>query len=291
MLLRRAARALWPHPVCTASTPAAAENAPVIAPDSSPATAPTLGEASRSWACQLEETMVKAYEPVLGGLLADTREQIVDVCRGLGARRVLDVCCGPGGLTRRMTQVGMEVCGLDMSWPMLRQARKYCGARECAAAPCTRPLLVRADATALPFARGHTVPAVATDVLFDTVPAVPAIISDCPLVPSFDAAILVLALHTMSPSVGQAAVAEMLRVAPYAIVADYRLAERNCDLPAVALGRAVEWLVGGEHYACYKAFMAAGGLEAFARNQGYSPVLRRRILGGAGTIIVLKAGV
>lgn len=108
---------------------------------------------------------------------------------------------------------------------------------------------------------------------------------------SFDIAVLTLALHTMPAAVGQAAVAEMLRVASYAIVADYRLAERNCDLPAVVLGRAVEWLVGGEHYACYTAFMAAGGLEGFACNHGYAPIERRRILGGAGTIIVLKAAI
>lgn len=227
--------------------------------------------------------MARFYEPLLGSLLADMRGQIVNVCQQWGACRVLDVCCGAGGLTRLMCHAGMEVCGLDVSWPMLQQARKHCAVQRAGAGspPLSHlaPLFIRADATALPF-----LPTLATPC-----PPVSAT-SFAPISsPLFDVAIMALALHTMPPAIGQAVVAQMLRVARYCVVADYRLAERNCDVPAAALGRAVEWLVGGEHYACYRAFMTGGGIEGFAHSQGYSPIERHRILGGAGAIIVLKA--
>lgn len=223
----------------------------------------------------IEERMAGAYEPLLGSLLGGMRGQILALCQQWGAGQVLDVCCGPGGLTRLMNHAGMEVCGLDVSWLMLRQARKHCAAQGCGGDspswPQLPPLFVQADATALPFNPSVASPFAAART------------------PIFDVAVMALALHTMPPAIGRAAVAQMLRVARYCIVADYRLAERNCDVPAVALGQAVEWLVGGEHYACYKTFMASGGIEGFAHSQGYSPVDRRRILGGAGAIIVLKA--
>lgn len=210
-----------------------------------------------------EQIAVRLYEPLLGGLLADVRAQVLALCQQLRVRRVLDVCCGPAGCSRVLHQGGLQVCGLDVSWPMIRQAqRTMAGAASFSA-------LLRADAMRLPFA---------SRALDSSASAA-----------GFDAAVLVLALHTMPLAQAQAVVREVLRVTPLCIVADYRLAERNIDLPAAALAHAVEWLVGGEHYAHYKKFMAAGAVEGFARLSGFRTGARRRVLGGAGEIIVLMA--
>lgn len=210
-----------------------------------------------------EKVAVRLYEPLLGGLLSDVRAQVLDLCNSLGVRRVLDVCCGPAGCCRVLHQGGLQVCGLDFSWPMLQQAQ-----RTMAGAASFLGLL-RANAVHLPFAsRRLDLPA-----------------SDA----CFDATVLMLALHTMPLAQAQAVVREALRVSPLCIVADYRLAERNIDLPAAAFAHSIEWLVGGEHYAHYKKFMAAGAVEGFARLSGFRIGARRRVLGGAGGIIVLVA--
>lgn len=220
----------------------------------------TLVRTTAQWT---ENIAVRLYEPLLGRLLADTRAQLLDMCHSLGVRRVLDVCCGPAGCSQVLHQGGLQVCGLDYSWLMLRQAQ-----RTMAGAAFFHGLL-RADAGCLPFAswRTHS----PTDTAF------------------FDAAVLVLALHTMPLAQAQAVVREVLRVTPLCIVVDYRLAERNIDLPAAAFAHSVEWLVGGEHYAHYKKFMAAGAVEGFARLSGFRIGARRRVLGGAGGIIALMA--
>lgn len=227
-----------------------------------------------------ESLLARLYEPLLGGLLAGLRAQILALCQELGLHRVLDVCCGPAGCSKVLQQGGIEVCGLDFSWPMLRQAQQNIA--DTAAGVSSVPALLRADATRLPFA---------SRLLLSQVPPNSLASSAGPV--CFDAAVLVLALHTMPFAQAQAVVREALRVAPLCIVADYRLAERNIDLPAAAFAHSVEWLVGGEHYASYKKFMAAGAVEGFVRLSGFRAVLstsvRRRVLGGAGGIIVLGA--
>ncbi len=55
------------------------------------------------------------------------------------ARTALEVGCGTGYFTRWLATQGLQVVGLDLSWPMLRQARARC---------------VQGDALRLPFASG-----------------------------------------------------------------------------------------------------------------------------------------
>lgn len=212
-----------------------------------------------------ETLQARVYEPVLGRLLADMRAQVLTMCRHMGAQRVLDVCCGPAGVSRVLRQGGLQVCSLDLSWPMLRQGQVNTAAPASGLAPATGLGFVLADAAQIPFV---------------TVNASPS---------SFDASVLVLGLHALSPLCIPAVVREMLRVAPCAIIADFRLAERNCDILAVALAHGVEWLVGGEHYANYKVFMAAGGIEGLVSRTPAMPCARVRTLGGAASVIALKA--
>lgn len=104
----------------------------------------------------------------------------------------------------------------------------------------------------------------------------------------FDAGALVFALHGLPLVRAQELVQKMLADEGYCVIAEYRLAERNLDLPAVALAHTQEWLTGGAHYAHYRAFMAAGALEGFVRALGLAIVARQRAMGGAAAVVTLK---
>ncbi len=101
--------------------------------------------------------VASVYEKVwrrIGYFLASSRsfeEEMRTVLRmgeGRAAERVLDLACGTGIFTRPLARRGFEtVVGLDLSWPMLKQARRLMmrdGIRNM--------LLVRATAFGLPFA-------------------------------------------------------------------------------------------------------------------------------------------
>jgi ubiquinone/menaquinone biosynthesis C-methylase UbiE len=68
---------------------------------------------------------------LLGKLLAGFRE----------ARTVIEVGCGTGHFIRWFAQRGLDVIGLDLSWPMLLEARRF------QSPPC-----VQAETQSLPFA-------------------------------------------------------------------------------------------------------------------------------------------
>lgn len=104
----------------------------------------------------------------------------------------------------------------------------------------------------------------------------------------FDTEALVFALHGLPLVRAQELVRSMLLRKGCCIIAEYRLAERNLDLPAVALGHIRECLTGGAHYAHYRAFMTGGALEGFVRASGFVACARQRAMAGAATVAVLK---
>ena len=194
---------------------------------------------------RVETWAARWYEPVLGRLLAPLRGHVAQWCEG----RVLDVCCGPGGLARLLCQRGHAVTGLDNDAAMLAEARKF--------APAMSWLYADAAHMPLPDA-------------------------------SFDTAVVTLALHAMPLAVAEGTLGEMRRVARRVIVADYCLVERNMAYAGCALAHAVEWLVGGEHYGCYRAFMAAGGMEGLLYRQNMQVVERQGALAGAVTLALCE---
>jgi len=105
------------------------------------------------------QLVVSVYERLwrrLGYFVASSRsfekelQTIVDFQQGRGAERVLDLACGTGVFTRplaRRTQ-GI-VIGLDLSWPMLRKARRLADRDGL-----QNIVLIRGTAYRLPFIAG-----------------------------------------------------------------------------------------------------------------------------------------
>jgi SAM-dependent methyltransferase len=219
------------------------------------------------------------YDLLLNPVLDGVRRTVAEVCRAEGLRRVLDACCGTGRQCAVLRGAGVSCVGADLSPAMLRAARTAARvARPCEAvfwggagpraeahggcappASSARLALLRADARGLPFADN-----------------------------AFDAVVLSLALHEMSESTGNAALAEALRVAPRVLLADYRLAERNLDLPAALFVHLPERLAGGEHYLNFRGFMARGGVEGLAQRAGLAVIRRERLFGGAGALLLAE---
>ncbi len=189
------------------------------------------------------------YDLLLNPVLDGVRRTVAHVCRAEGLLRVLDACCGTGRQCAVLRGAGVACVGADLSPAMLGAAR---------ASPRSLPLL-RADARVLPFADG-----------------------------SFDAVVLSLALHEMPEATGNAALAEALRVAPRVLLADYRLAERNLDLPAALFVHLPERLAGAEHYRNFRGFMARGGVEGLAHRAGLTVIRRERLFGGAGALLLAE---
>ncbi len=189
------------------------------------------------------------YEPLLGFLLAPMRKTIAAMLRESGCRSVLDLCCGPGGLGCFLRQAGFWGVGLDHDPNMLAQAVKN----------NPHNAFIRGDAGVLPFASQ-----------------------------TFDAAVIALALHEMPLSTAEAALGEALRVSRRVIVAEYRLAERNLDLPGRLAATVVERLVGGEHWRNYKIFMQNGGIEGLLYRGPGAIILRRNALAGAAAVIMIE---
>lgn len=207
----------------------------------------------------LESWAARLYEPLMGPVLSGLRARITALCEhpnvlaacpgdGNRPRRVLDCCCGPGGMSRLLRERGMEVTGVDVSDAML----------ECARRRAPGVTFLHADARRLPFADGK-----------------------------FDVAVISLALHSMDAETADAVLHELLRVAAVVIVADFCLAERNLEVPATAVIRAVEWSVGGEHYRNCRRFMEHGGLEGLLYRHRLTALSRAHALGGGATVAAI----
>ncbi len=212
---------------------------------------------------------IMAYEPLLGALLKSARNEILQSMLALRDGydfsedfAFLDCCCGPAGFlhgVEHLCKGQAKLVGVDVDMAMLREARKQCPSNSSLSFMC-------ANATSLPFKDA-----------------------------SFHVAAVSMALHAMPYEVAQKSLVELCRVAKHVLVVDYCLSERNIFIPAVLVGRGIEWLVGGEHYACYKHFMHNGGLEGlcYALTQKVNTIFtvkrRRHTLGGAGLLLELES--
>ncbi len=174
--------------------------------------------------------------------LRRARAELARLCRERGYAALLDIGCGTGLLAFELHRRGFSVTGVDVSPSMLGVAAGRGRGRGVA--------LVR-GALPLPFA--------------------PA---------SFDAAILSLVLHE-SEDEPCALLAEALRVAPVCLVLEWRMPERNLDLPVQPLVRAVERLAGRAHYERFRQFAGGGYLHGAAGRARARVTAEKPLMGGA----------
>ena len=173
------------------------------------------------------------YDLLTRRLLASSRGRVAALCREKGFTRVLDLGCGTGAQCAVLRHKGVHVVGLDASPAMLRVARSS---------------LHRADSVASPALVHSSLPLPFADR-------------------SFDAVILSLVLHE-SASGAVALMQEALRVAPHALVLEWRMPERNLDLPSLAVMHLIERIAGREHYRHFRQFTARGWLRGLLLDAG-----------------------
>jgi len=229
------------------------------------------------------------YDALLNPFLDRVRERVARICRGHGAARVVDVCCGTARQAVFLQRHGIACVGADLSFSMLKAGagpdKSVCeqtNARACpgpdtrtpgraaagepardGAGSGNRPSgLVLADAVRLPFADN-----------------------------AFDAALLSFALHEKPQDTALTIVVEALRVAPLCIITDYTMAERNLELPGQWLMAVPERLVGGEHWRNYRVFMQSGAVQGLLHRISGVRLLHRESLfmGGAGIFVLERA--
>lgn len=175
-------------------------------------------------------TVARFYDPFTAFFLRTCRQRIVERCVAHNFSRVLDIGCGTGVLAKQLLAANIAVTCADSS-----------------------PAMLGVAAERLPV-------------------AAPRVCSSYPLPfrdNSFDAAILALVLHE-SDDKPEMLLAETLRVAPVALVLEWRMPERNLDLAAQPLVHAIERLAGKEHYIRFRKFGAKGYLRGVVGEAGGS---------------------
>lgn len=175
------------------------------------------------------------YSTVIDLILRDLRIFISEFSSIKPGDKILDVCCGTGDQVFYYVKKGAIATGIDLNPNMLRLAernKKKSGIKDVS--------FQIADASDLPF--------------YDNI---------------FDFATISLALHAMERTVRDRVISEMKRVVKKKgtlIFADFQV-----PLPQNFfrhLAKAIEFMVGGEHYRNFKDFVRQGGLdELLRRNQ------------------------
>ena len=195
-------------------------------------------------------SLARWYDPATARILGNTRVRLARRCRERGFVRVLDAGCGTGLLVSDLDTEGFRVTGMDASPAMLAHAAK----RRKAAGGA--PLVL--GGIPFPFAAK-----------------------------SFDAVVFSLVLHESGndPAV---MLAEALRVAPVCLVLEWRMPERNLDLPMQALVHAIERCAGLQHYRRFRAFARGGYLHGAAMRAGARVVMEEPLMGGTMVLAELS---
>jgi ubiquinone/menaquinone biosynthesis C-methylase UbiE len=169
--------------------------------------------------------------------------------------RVLDVCCGTGDQAFHYAAGGMEAYGIDLDEAMIAQAEESKEKRNLKASFSVQ------DAAALSFGDG-----------------------------SFDFATVSMALHEKDAALEDAVIAEMRRVTGKGralVLVDFSVPlPRN--FPGLLM-RSVEFMVGGEHYRNFRAFLKSGGLDGLVRRNGLKVLKKNCLKDGALTALLVAA--
>jgi SAM-dependent methyltransferase len=177
----------------------------------------------------------RMVEPLLRGVHGFVADNLPE------SERVLDACCGTGGLAHRIAATGRHVTGVDLS-----------------------PRNIE-------FARHH---GSGTSVVFDVCD-----VSDLPYDDgAFDLATIVLALHEMPTYSRVPVLRELGRVAKRVLVVDYEVPmPRNV---AGIRNRAMEAVAGREHFTAFRDYSKRGGLTALLHVAELHSESKRTLDGG-----------
>ena len=197
---------------------------------------------------------VRIYRVLIDPLLWTLRPKIARLCVALGARDVLDIASATGAQCRAFGRRGVRAVGVDLSTAMIETARRIGGR-------CVR--YVQGSAYELPFPTG-----------------------------TFDATLLLLALHEHTEAERTTMLGEALRVlrpGGHLILVDYTEPKHARLHLAWQLIRWIEHLAGPEHRSGFNSFVARGSLDGFLARHGIEPVQRFRAhLGAIGIAVAGK---
>jgi SAM-dependent methyltransferase len=165
--------------------------------------------------------------------------------------RVLEACCGTGGLARKLADAGRRVTGVDLSPRNIAFARRRAQGR-----------------TDVDFHLGDV-------SLLQT-----------PEVGRYDVATVVLALHEMPAQARLPVLSALLTVASTVMIVDYAVPmPRNL---AGLRNRAMELAAGRDHFTAFRDFGRRGGLAALVRAVGGAVITERRIDAGTLQVVVVR---
>jgi len=196
---------------------------------------------------------VAVYRALIDPLVWPLRQKVVRLCRELDARTVLDIASATGAQCRLLARAGTNATGVDLSREMIASARRRGG---------RNVRYVCGSAFDLPFERG-----------------------------SFDASLLLLALHEHGKEERARMLAEALRVVSpggHLVIADYTRPEPpRFNIPWQTI-RLIEGLAGPQHRAGFRDFVARGGLVGLLERHGLAPTGQGRSHAGAIGIAVIR---
>ena len=180
---------------------------------------------------------VRLYRGLIDPLLWPLRPKIARICRELGARDVLDIATATGAQCRALGRTGIHATGLDLSEAMITAAKHRGGANT---------EYVRGSALELPFPDG-----------------------------SFDASLLLLALHEHPEDERSIMISEAIRVLRSdgtLVLADYTKPTHPALHVPWQVIRLIESTAGAEHSAGFGDFVARGCLRGLIERHGLALV-------------------
>jgi len=189
------------------------------------------------WKTRYGAGAVLTYRALIDPMIHPLRPRIVRICRELDAQEVLDIACGTGAQCRMLGRTGMQATGLDLAETMINAAHRLGG---------ENTHYVIGSACELPFEDS-----------------------------SFDACLLLLALHEHPEEERSLMVREALRVLrPIGalIVADFTRPKRPTLHVPWQVIRFIENTAGEEHNAGFRDFVAQGCLDGLIKRHGLALV-------------------